>query len=166
MAKPVVDSLQTLTSSVAFNSGNPANYYWSYGDGQTFTSNTTNLATHAYPGASNNITIKHVVSYGPGCSSDTAIQTIPLISANPSAQFSMSPNPVCEKGGVQFTTTIPAGNLTWSWNFGNGTDKAMPPFTRIYNQAGNYNVQLVVSTPQDVTPCLLSVRLRCNRRQR
>jgi PKD repeat protein len=119
--KACADSVYNFTSSLAFNANNPAKYYWSYGDGQTLTSTTTNQASHTYAVTSNSLTIKHMVSYGPGCSSDTVTQTIPLISANPTAQFSINPNTICEKGGVQFTTTIQTANLIWNWQFGNGT---------------------------------------------
>jgi gliding motility-associated-like protein len=145
--KPCVDSLYRFTSSLPFNSANPANYYWSFGDGEVFNSAAANNASHAYSATLSNITIKHVVSYGPGCSSDTASQTIALINQNPVAQFALNPDEVCAGSGVQFTSTIGAGNASWNWNFGNGTGNGAPPFSRTYAAAGNYTVSLVLRTP-------------------
>jgi gliding motility-associated-like protein len=146
--KPCIDSLQVFTSSLAYNSVNPANYYWSFGDGQTTIINTANTASHAYVSTLSNITVKHVVSYGPGCSSDTAFQTIALINPNPAGQFSLNPNTVCGNSDVQFTSAIPAGNLSWNWNFGNGTGNTAPPFSHVYHNPGSFTVTLVVRSPE------------------
>ena len=160
--KPCIDSLYSFTSSLPFNSVNPANYYWSFGDGQTFSSSTTNTTSHAYSSAVSNVAIKHVVSYGPGCSSDTSSQTIAVIRQNPIAQFAINPNIVCAGGGVQFTSGIQPGNVSWNWNFGNGTGIGAPPFTRVYTNAGNYTVSLVLRTPEGCGSAPVSSQLTVN----
>ncbi len=143
--KPCVDSNFVFTSSLSYNSNNPAIWYWNFGDGQNTTILNSNIVTHGYGGVGNNITVKHTAGYGPGCFSDTAFFTIPAINANPAAvSFNLSSISACAMQPVQFTANIPAGITNWLWNFGDGTGNQVPPFSRSFANANNYNVSLRV----------------------
>ncbi|MBK8952774.1 MAG: PKD domain-containing protein [Chitinophagaceae bacterium] len=140
---PCVDSLRNFASS--FTVSGPATWYWNFGDGQTFSSTTSNTAAHAYSAAAANIIVKHVVDLGGGCVSDTATITIPVINPNPVASFGISGNgnSYCKNENISFTSAL-TGIATWNWNFGNGTGTNTPPFTRSYNTAGPYTLSLQV----------------------
>lgn len=140
---PCIDSLHRFTSS--YTSGaSPATWWWDFGDGQTFNSTTGNTATHSYTSALTNVIIRHVVSLGAGCVSDTATTTIPLISPNPVASFTITADTACINKPVQFNSGI-TGVTTWDWNFGNGTGINTPPFTRSYSSANTYTISLTVT---------------------
>lgn len=145
--RPCIDSLFTFTSSFPITAG--AAWYWSFGDGITANSITSNTATHAYATALSGLPIKHVVNLGQGCVSDTAIATIPIITANPVASFTIKKDTLCENRPVLFTSA--ATNISqWLWNFGNGTGTTIPPFMYTYTNAGSYVVRLVV---KDINGC-------------
>lgn len=145
--KPCIDSIQTFVSSVASGGGNPPNWHWNFGDGQTFNSAASNIATHSYPNTATNITVSHWVSYSAGCSSDTAHNTIALINTNPVASFAVATDTLCVKKPVLFTSTV-TGVASWNWNFGNGTGAQVPPFTHTYNNANTYTASLVVKNSE------------------
>jgi gliding motility-associated-like protein len=137
-----VDSLRQFTSSFTAGAA-PASWYWDYGDGQIFNSTTTNIALHAYSSALTNITVKHVVSVGQGCTSDTSSFIIPVIHPNPVASFSITADTLCINKPVLYSSNL-TGIASWNWNFGNGTGTAAPPFNRPYTSANNYTVSLSV----------------------
>ncbi|MFN8394500.1 MAG: PKD domain-containing protein [Bacteroidia bacterium] len=62
------------------------------------------------------------------------------------AQFTATPNPICEGGTVTFNQNSLGSNLTYSWNFGNGNTSTLPgPHTQTYPTAGTYNATLTVT---------------------
>lgn len=134
-------------SPIQFVSGFPptpnTSWYWDFGDLQTFSSTTTNTATHTYTVAQNNITVKHMVEVA-GCKSDTSTSLIQAIYPVPVAAFSIQKDTVCENRPVQFSSAL-TGITAWQWNFGNGTGSSAPPFTRTYSTAGTYSVSLSVT---------------------
>jgi gliding motility-associated-like protein len=142
--KACLNSVNTFTSSVLPNAGNPPTWNWNFGDGQTGNSATTNIATHSYTSLLSNIAIKHWVSYSGGCSSDTAFATIPVINSSPVASFTVTGGTLCEKKPVVLTSSA-TGIALWSWDFGNGTGNTAPPINHIYNTAGTYTISLVVA---------------------
>lgn len=161
--KPCIDSLQTFTSSLA-TGGSPApTYNWLFGDGQTFTSTTSSIATHVYTNAATNIVVKHWVSYSGGCRSDTAFSTIPLVVANPVASFAIVSDTLCIQRPVGITSTV-TGVSNYYWNMGNGNSTAVPPFTHSYSGANTYNISLVVRTAEgcNSSPFTLPVTINPN----
>jgi gliding motility-associated-like protein len=144
--KPCVDSTFSFTSSVPVTAI-PTTWHWVYGDGQTNTSVSSNSSTHVYPDASSNITVKHAVDFAGGCGSDTVTATIPLISANPTVSLDVLSDTFCTGKPVRFNGSASQPDITWLWNFGNGTLTAPPPVQRTYNSAGSFGISLaVVST--------------------
>ncbi len=145
--KPCIDSIQSFTSSLSPGGSNPPTFNWDFGDGQSFSTTTSNSASHAYSSLQTNIIVKHWISYSGGCSSDTTFATIPFIKANPVAAFNINDITFCEMRPISFTSTT-TGVTNWNWNFGNGIGNNIPPFSRTYNTAGNYTVTLSVSTAE------------------
>jgi gliding motility-associated-like protein len=140
---PCIDSLQNFISSFSVGAS-PATWWWDFGDGQNFSSTNTNTASHSYSTGLTNIIIRHVVSLGAGCVSDTATVSIPLINANPVASFTMVADTACVNKPVQFSSTS-TGVTVWNWNFGNGTGTNAPPFIRSYSSANTYAISLTVT---------------------
>ena len=142
--KPCADSVITFTSSIVPDASNPTTWYWSFGDGQTFSSTTTHIATHPYAANSGPITIKHLATLTTGCNPDTVTTIIPLINANPVAGFSVSGSPSCPSKPLQIASSL-LNIANWSWSFGNGSGNQVPPFSYSYPAAGNYNIDLKVT---------------------
>lgn len=140
---PCIDSLQSFISSYTAGAS-PATWWWDFGDGQNFSSTTNNTASHSYSTGLTNIIIRHVVSLGAGCVSDTATVSIPLINPNPVASFTMIADTACVNKPVRFSSTS-TGVTIWNWNFGNGTGTNAPPFIRSYSSANTYNISLTVA---------------------
>lgn len=143
---PCVGSLINFNSSLNYDPANPALYYWEFGDGQTALINNSNSVTYAYANSAANIPVRHAVSYGSRCSSDTVTRFIPIIHPNPTASFLTDRNSACENEMIAITSPV-SGNLTWSWNFGNGSGNQVPPFSISYSTAGSYIITLKVTSP-------------------
>ncbi len=143
--KPCIDSLQIFTSSLSAGGSNPPTFNWNFGDGQSFSSATSNSTAHAYSALQSNVIVRHWISYSGGCSSDTTFNTIPVINANPVANFTLDQTVLCEKQSILFTSTS-TGVGTWNWDFGNGSGNNVPPFNRSYNSPGNFTVSLNMLT--------------------
>jgi gliding motility-associated-like protein len=136
-----VDSLRQFVSS---NNSAPAGttWWWNFGDGQTANA-PANITNHAYRSVLANIIVKHVVSIGQGCASDTATFIIPAVYPNATALFTIEADTFCINKPVSFVADT-TGIASWQWDFGNGTGNTVPPVTRSYSNAGNYTVSLVV----------------------
>jgi gliding motility-associated-like protein len=143
--KPCIDSLQSFISSIPPNAGNPPTWNWSFGDGQTFISTSSNVATHAYTIPSSNILVKHWVSYSAGCSSDTSYGTITQINTNPVASFTITGDTFCVGRPITLNSPV-TGVSTWNWKLGTSNSNAAPPFTWSFSSAGNQTISLDVKT--------------------
>lgn len=103
----------------------------------------TTVTTLVGPGAH---VLAEVISWGgyPPC---TVIHNI-VLDTLPIANFTVSnPMPACEDWvAVQFTnTSIPSTGLTSLWSFGDGTTNSQTHASKVYENAGNYWVQLTVT---------------------
>jgi gliding motility-associated-like protein len=143
--KPCVDSIFTFTSSVTTSGTNKPTWYWSFGDGQIFSSTTNNVSTHAYSNNATNRIIKHIVSYGAACLSDTVTQTIPNIYANPTANFTIVGDTFCTQKNIQLIASNPNNILQWRWQLGSVINTSASPLTYQFNTAGNYDIQLTTT---------------------
>jgi gliding motility-associated-like protein len=84
-----------------------------------------------------------------GCTS-TITQPI-NIQANTNPIFSANPTSNCAPGSIQFTTSTGVPG-TYVWNFGDGnTFTGQNPPPHIYNQSGDYNVTLSLTTAAGCT---------------
>ncbi|WP_207495242.1 PKD domain-containing protein [Aridibaculum aurantiacum] len=90
--------------------------------------------------------IKYVFTSVGGCK-DSAITTITVL-PQPVADFTFSS--ICVGDSTSFTdnSSIPTGSIaSYAWTFGDGTTGTdRPPFRKLYDNYGNYNVQLVVTS--------------------
>lgn len=142
--KPCTDSIITFTSSVIPNAGNPATWWWDFGDTQTGFSSSSNIITHQFATAQINISIRHMVTFATGCNPDTATYSLPAVNNNPAAAFTITADTLCPNKPVRFTSATSTANI-WNWNFGNGTGQQTPPFIYKYANAGSYDVTLTVT---------------------
>ena len=142
--KPCVDSSWSFVSATAYNPALASSWYWDYGDGQVNTISTGNSSTHGYAVPAASIRVRHAVTVA-GCPSDTTEQLIPTLYANPTAVFSVNDLSICKNDSVVINGSGSADITNWNWNFGNGSSTAVPPVTRPYSNAGNYDIQLSVS---------------------
>lgn len=124
------------------------NWSWNFGNGQT---STQQNPTTTYPSAGT-YTVTLIASDPSGCS-DTITQQI-TINPNPVAGFTFSGTGTCQNSPVTFTNTSTGGTI-YNWNFGNGQTSTQQNPTITYNQPGNYNVSLVVTSPNGCTDTLI-----------
>ena len=118
-----VDSLLIFNSSFQVPSTNPPKWYWFFGDGKIDSSSTANSSLHAYSNSQTNVTIKHFVSFGGACKSDTTSIVIPLISNNSIDTFKISTDTLCDNKKIVFNA-IPFNNIaSWKWQIGNFIDR-------------------------------------------
>jgi len=138
------------TEPIQFNdtsnprSGNLVNWTWEFGDGNSFNEQNT---TYSYISAGIyqvNLTVKN--EYGLSNTSSRSITIIPP--TEPTADFSWAPNPPIINQSTQFTdTSIPGSGqiVSWSWDFGDGSDSDDDNPTHQFSSLGNFTVSLNVT---------------------
>lgn len=120
-------------------SGVNATYAWDFGDGERAT---TKNSTHIFkdPG-SYRVLLK--VDDGLGCS-DTTSRAL-LIHPNPIADFYANATEQCEVGNKFLLNNSSQGyNLTYSWNFGDGTTSLSENPSHSFKISGSYSILLQV----------------------
>jgi PKD repeat protein len=125
-----------------------ATYTWNFGDG---TIGTGVNVTHNYATAGNyNVTLS--ISSSNQTSPVTITQVVTVSACTcPTPSFS-APSYNCI-GPVTFTAVIcTAPNVTYQWNFGNGSAGTGSLGTTTYNNPGVYYVTLTTSTPLQTVP--------------
>jgi gliding motility-associated-like protein len=123
--------------------GSPLSYAWDFGDGGL--SNAQN-PTHTYTGVGP-FTVTLVVTSVSGCT-DTKVQTLTTIYAEPQAAFNAPPE-VCLGSPATFTdnSTAPGSSVTqWAWDFGDGNNSTLQNPTHTYAATGTYTVTLNVTS--------------------
>jgi gliding motility-associated-like protein len=133
--------VNAVTQFTDNSSGNPVNWLWNFGDGN---SSTVQNPSHTYQ-TSGTYTITLVVSLAPGCS-DT-IQHVMNVHPLPVPNFS-APS-VCAGNTTSFSdlSTIVQGSISsWNWNFGNGNSSTQQNPSYTYASGGNFNVTLTVTS--------------------
>jgi len=139
------DSVLTFTSSIAPNPSNPTTWFWDFGSGQTTTSSSSHITTHAFATTGTNITLRHSATFSSGCQPDTITVTIPVIHDNPTASFSITGDTLCPKKPLLFSSSLDAAAIRyWNWDFGDGSGNTVPPFTRSFGAGGNYAISLAI----------------------
>ncbi|MGD0710773.1 MAG: PKD domain-containing protein [Bacteroidales bacterium] len=113
-------------------------YSWNFGDG-----NFSNLPdpTHTYTSSGQYVVMLAVTN---GCSYDT-VYSVPIkVYAITVPYFTIKKDSTCE-GDTVFFINPPAGMISYSWNFGDGSpiDSNTTPY-HIYNNPGIYQVTLTI----------------------
>ncbi|TAD81096.1 MAG: PKD domain-containing protein [Bacteroidetes bacterium] len=156
-------SLSTQSSTAA---GTITRWYWSMGDNTIKDQNNGNTITHTYATAGSKI-VSLAVSSDKGCKSDTLKKAV-MITALPKINFPL-PEVCLSDAFAQFidSSTISDGTaaqFAYVWSFGNPGATPSNPNTAFikdprhrYSAAGNYNVQLKITTKDGCVDSLQKV---------
>jgi gliding motility-associated-like protein len=136
-------ALITFTDTSVYASGTtPASIYWDFGDGTNATTIFPAI-NHSYPKTgSYGITIK--VKDNIGCTDTLGIPNYLLIS-RPTAAFSTLGSAACAGTPYTFYNASTGNNLTYQWDFGDGTTSTAFGPSHVYVNPGNYTVRLIVT---------------------
>ena len=118
----------------------PVQYLWNFGTGNA--ADTSNeLKGQFYYNKPGKYAVSFTAISAYGCT-QTITDTITVLQ-KPQIAISAVTS-VCQQDSVQFGAVADMTNLKWAWNFGNGEkDTVQRPAARAFNQAGNYNVEVV-----------------------
>ncbi|MBO9631929.1 MAG: gliding motility-associated C-terminal domain-containing protein [Chitinophagaceae bacterium] len=136
-------------ASTSLSSGDPlATWEWDFGDGQTLISHNANPVSHSYPGTGTH-TVSLQVATSKGCRSEKVERAI-MVNELPEVNFGL-PEVCIDDPLARFTDSSSIADhseaaFSWRWNFGdNGTSTEKDPGHK-YALAGNYQVQLQVTS--------------------
>jgi gliding motility-associated-like protein len=118
-------------------------YHWTFGDG--------GMATDASPvyhyQDAGTYTVSLTATSVYGCSA-TKEKVLDAFFAQPMADFSVSPDTLCQGADNVFTDkSVDADNniVSWAWSFGDGSSATVQNPVKRYSEPGDYPVQLVVT---------------------
>ncbi len=120
--------------------GSMNTYEWSFGDAFTSTDATP---SHTYA-AAGTYTVKLKAISTNGC--EGVKESDVTVNLKPTADFVV--DRVCLGKASEFknNSTISAGTLSYTWNFGNSNTSTATNPSETYTSAGNYNVTMIAST--------------------
>ncbi len=124
------------TQFTDLSAGSPANWAWTFGDGNT---STLQNPTHTYA-TFGTFTVKLVVTNAFGCP-DSLIRQV-LVNPVPVANFTAPP--ACNGAPNIFTSTSTGSPTQWFWDFGDGNTATIANPTHVYALPNTYNVTLIV----------------------
>lgn len=133
----LVDGNQVFFTNTS--TGSIDTYYWNFDDGNT-SSQENPVHTYAEPGLyAVSLTVTN------DCGQNT-YQGVVNILAPPIADFTSNKTEICVGDNVNFTNLSPTAD-SYSWTFSGGTpsSSSLPNPSVTYNQAGTYDVTLMVS---------------------
>ncbi len=139
----------TLNNTSNITSGFSISYFWDFRDGSgNVSTDKSPLYTYTVSGIYKPFL---EVTSNKGCV-DTLSKTI-VISGLPIANFSVSAPNLCTYDAFSFSnlSTIDAGSLAYTWNFGDGTTSTLAHPTKKYTNAGTYTVSLLVTAQSGLT---------------
>ncbi|RYE19052.1 MAG: PKD domain-containing protein, partial [Sphingobacteriales bacterium] len=133
-----------FTHAASPGSGSISSYLWDFGDG--FTSTDAN-PQHTYSAAGNYHVSLRIINSN-GCQTTLTQPSYITVAPGATAAFTHSnPTGCTAPQTIQFTnTSTGAGPLSYSWNFGDGNSAAEANPSHTYTGAGNYSVQLIVTS--------------------
>ena len=152
VAPPVANFTSDVTTGTApltvtftnASTGDNLTYSWDFGDGSPVSAEQNPV--HVYNQAGTyNVTLTAANGVGPNTSAPQVI-TVNAAVAPPVANFTPDVTTGTAPLTVTFTNTSTGDNLTYSWDFGDGSPvSAEQNPVHVYNQAGTYNVTLTAS---------------------
>lgn len=127
-------------------------YLWDFGDGTT---STDPVVTHVYEkGGVYRVTLQVKDESGLECDTSISAQEV-KVNAPPQAAFT-GPETTCAGSAVTFdagaTTDDSPETLTYTWDFGDGTNGEGKTVSKTYDKGGTYQVRLLVDDKAG-TPC-------------
>ncbi len=133
------------------SSGTVTSWAWTFGDGGT-SSIQNPYYTYSVAGT---YSVNLTVLSSNGCPG-TITKPI-IVNPKPKADFSISANPIFADESVTFTDlSTPTGSIsTWNWNYGDGNGSTSQNPSYIYDDKGNFIVQLAI---MDNGGCVDTVR--------
>lgn len=132
------ECLGDAISTTNLSSGATA-YAWTFGDGN---SSTSNAPAHTYA-AANTYTINLTATSSNNCTDQASRQV--TIHSLPTAGFTAAA--VCKGTATAFTNTTTNGN-TYEWNFGDGGSSSLENPSRTYVSDGRYDVILKTTSTE------------------
>ncbi len=118
-----------------------SSWVWSFGDGNTQTYSAPPF-THLYS-SSGVYSVQLKVIDAAGCA-DSMFKPNTLIVSTPVASFSSADTISCPGSDIKFTNSSTGPGLTYSWDFGDGTQSAVEAPIHSYAADGQYTVSLTV----------------------
>lgn len=140
-AEPVDGPVPLTVRFTDTSAGSPESWLWSFGDGE---SSTSQHPVHVYraPGIySVSLTVRN--QYGANTHSQEAAIAVGM---SPVAGFSAVPREGPVPLSVRFTDLSSGSPEQWSWNFGDGTGSSEKNPSHLYLEPGDYSVSLTVSS--------------------
>lgn len=142
--------LQVSIQNLAVGGSSIVSYEWDFGDGNTSNSSAPVL-THTYTNTTGLVQIRQlrlVVINQQGCT-DTLIRSV-TVYPEVSAQFTQDVVQGCNPLTVSFTRPVNNAEVTWNWDFGQGSSSSNPdPIVVFRNAGGNdttFTVRLIVTS--------------------
>jgi PKD repeat protein len=131
-----------LQGNAQFNdlSTGAATWSWNFGDGN-ISAQQNPQHTYQSPGS---YSIMLTVQDTLGCSSSFTLPAPVIVNPLPIASFLASDTVACAPAGVSFTDQS-QGAASYSWSFGNNSSSSQASPSHIYNNAGSFQVSLVVT---------------------
>jgi PKD repeat protein len=140
--------------------GDPLKYTWDFGNGVTKAGGVKETYVYQEGGKYEaKVTVND--NRGSSCSSDSKVTEV-IVNTPPVANA--GPNLVCCVGtenvfDASFSKDSDGDELTYAWDFGDGTKAEGAKVKHIYNKLGNYTVTLKVSDGTTVSTDALSVKV-------
>lgn len=135
----------TDQSTTIDGNNNIVSWLWKFGDGQTstFTAPLPATISHSYT-IEGKYFPKLIVTDALGCT-DSVTHKTPVIVTNPFASFGVDKTVTCNNDVLKFTNSSSGNQLTFDWDFGDGTSSTDSLPKKGYTSNGFYNVRLVVT---------------------
>jgi gliding motility-associated-like protein len=134
----------TFTVNASAGDGFISNYYWDFGDGTT-QQGYSNQMVHNYNYAQKP-TVSVTVTNNYGCFNSATKSNIVEVMPAMQPAFTPEKNIYCLiTDDVQFTNSSTGpGTLSYSWDFGDGTNSTSKNPSHVYNKKGLYNVKMTI----------------------
>ena len=133
--------LRVQFTDTSIGSGNTSSFLWNFGDGTT---STERNPTHTY-NRTGQYTVALTVTNPCGATNSTLKSNYVSVGNVPVADFVGTPTNGLAPLDVQFTDRSQGTNLSYSWDFGDGTTSTAKDPKHTYTAEGNYTVKLTVS---------------------